>query len=114
MGANTTYTYYAGDATNQTTTEIPDKDYVDDTVEEYSSAYWIGTRAEYNELETPLADGTLVFITDDTLPYLPKSGGALTGDVTTSVTEFTNTSLVTKGYVDAIVGDINAVLEEVL
>jgi hypothetical protein len=69
VGATTTYTYYAGDATNQTTTEIPDKEYVDDTVEEYSSAYWIGTRAEYNDLETPLADGTLVFITDDTLSY---------------------------------------------
>lgn len=65
----TTYTYYAGDATNQTTTEIPDKEYVDGTIEEYSSAYWIGTRAEYNALETPLADGTLVFITDDTLSY---------------------------------------------
>ena len=69
VGATTTYTHYAGDATNQTTTELPDKEYVDDTVEEYSSAYWIGTRAEYNELETPLADGTLVFITDDTLSY---------------------------------------------
>lgn len=46
--------------------------------------------------------------------YLQKSGGAMTGDVTTSVTEFTDTSLITKGYVDTIVGDINTVLEEVL
>jgi hypothetical protein len=46
--------------------------------------------------------------------YLQKSGGALIGDVTTSVTEFTSASLITKGYVDGIVGNINTVLEEVL
>ena len=36
----------------------------------------------------------------DTSNLLPKSGGALTGDVTTTNTTFTSTSLVTKQYVD--------------
>lgn len=38
--------------------------------------------------------------------YLQKSGGALTGDVTTSVTEFTNASLVTKQFVEDAIANI--------
>ena len=46
---------------------------------------------------------------------LDKSGGAVTGQITTNQTEFTaSNQLITKGYVDTIVGDINTVLEEVL
>lgn len=63
----TTYTYYLGDHTNQTTTQITDKDYID----------------------------TLA------ATKLNLSGGALTGDVTTSNTTFGNTSLVPKSYVDS-------------
>ena len=44
--------------------------------------------------------------------YLQKSGGVLTGDVTTSVTEFTNTSLVTKSYVDSAIEAITDYDEE--
>ena len=43
---------------------------------------------------------------------LPKSGGVLTGDVTTSVTEFTDTSLVTKSYVDSAIANITDYDEE--
>ena len=44
--------------------------------------------------------------------YLQKSGGALAGDVTTSVTEFTDTSLVTKSYVDSAIANITDYDEE--
>lgn len=62
---------------------------------------------------TKFNDGTTTYDIKDA-NALPKSGGAMTGDITTSVTEFTSASLITKGYVDTIVGDINSVLEEVL
>ena len=43
----------------------------------------------------------------DTSNLLPKSGGSLTGDVTTTNTTFTNTSLVTKQYVDDTIAALN-------
>jgi hypothetical protein len=44
--------------------------------------------------------------------YLQKSGGALTGDVTTSVTEFTSTSLVTRQFVEDAIATITDYDEE--
>ena len=44
--------------------------------------------------------------------YLQKSGGALTGDVTTSVTEFTSTSLVTRQFVEDAIANITDYDEE--
>lgn len=62
---------------------------------------------------TKFSDGTNEYDVKDA-NALPKSGGTVTGDILSTVTEFTDASLITKGYVDTIVGDINVVLEEVL
>lgn len=45
--------------------------------------------------------------------YLQKSGGALKGDVTTSVTTFTNTSLVTRQFVEDAIAAITDYESEV-
>lgn len=45
--------------------------------------------------------------------YLQKSGGALAGDVTTSVTEFTSTSLVTRQFVEDAIANITDYESEV-
>lgn len=60
---------------------------------------------------TKFSDGTNEYDVKDA-NALPKSGGALTGDVTTSVTDFTNTSLVTKSYVDSAIAAITDYDEE--
>ena len=51
--------------------------------------------------------------TESDVRYLQKSGGALTGDVTTSVTEFTNASLVTKQFVMQAIANITDFKTEV-
>ncbi len=45
---------------------------------------------------------------------ITTSGGQLTGDLTTMNTSFTNTSLVTKNYVDTKIGDIETILASVV
>ncbi len=49
------------------------------------------------------------FETNDNKQFLPLSGGALTGDVTTTLSnnQFTLTSLVNKSYVDSAIGQIS-------
>lgn len=44
--------------------------------------------------------------------YLQKSGGTLTGDVTTPVTQFTSTSLVTRQFVEDAIANITDYDEE--
>ena len=61
---------------------------------------------------TKFNDGTTTYDIKDA-NALPKSGGALTGDVTTSVTEFTDTSLITKSYVDNAIAAITDYESEV-
>ena len=60
---------------------------------------------------TKFSDGTTTYNVKDA-KALPKSGGALTGDVTTSVTEFTDNSLITKSYVDDAIAAITDYDEE--
>lgn len=60
---------------------------------------------------TKFSDGTNTYNVKDA-NALPKSGGALTGDVTTSVTEFTDTSLVTKQFVMQAIANITDYDEE--
>ena len=60
---------------------------------------------------TKFSDGTTTYDVKDA-NALPTSGGAMTGDITTSVTEFTNTSLVTKAYVDGAIEAITDYDEE--
>ena len=61
---------------------------------------------------TKFSDGTNTYNVKDA-NALPKSGGALTGDVTTSVTTFTNASVVTKSYVDSAIAAITDYESEV-
>lgn len=60
---------------------------------------------------TKFSDGTNTYNVKDA-NALPISGGAMTGDITTSVTEFTSTSLVTKDYVDTVIAAITDYDEE--
>lgn len=56
-------------------------------------------------------DGTTTYDIKDA-NALPKSGGAVTGDITTSVTTFTSTSLVTRQFVEDAIANITDYDEE--
>jgi len=60
---------------------------------------------------TKFNDGTATYDIKDA-NALPKSGGTVTGDILSSVTEFTDTSLVTKSYVDNAIAAITDYDEE--
>ena len=92
----TTYEYYLGDSTNHTLTQIEDKEYID----ERSTPYWVGTKAEYNALQTPLPDGTLVYITDEGISYDNLSNKPSVNNITLSGNK-TGADL---GLVDAVSG----------
>ena len=61
---------------------------------------------------TKFSDGTNTYNVKD-VNALPKSGGALTGDVTTPVTQFTSTSLVTRQFVEDAIAAITDYESEV-
>jgi hypothetical protein len=75
-----------------------------------NSAIQANTRA-ITALQTAIAN--VYTKTESDARYLQKSGGALMGDVTTPVTEFTSTSLVTRQFVEDAIAAITDYESEV-
>jgi hypothetical protein len=106
----TTTPLYVGSTTNPIIVEGVSVTAKDGDVAQYGGNEFIFSKAGVWQNFIDIID---VYTKDESdARYLQKSGGAVTGQITTSVTTFTNTSLVTKSYVDNAIANITDYDEE--